>query len=379
MAHVITRMIVGGAQETVLLAAALADRARFEPVVVCGPQTGSEGSLHDEVRRRGVELVVLPDLVRQVHPWHDARALRALTGLFAQRRIDVVHTNSSKAGILGRAAARRAGVPTVVHTVHGWPFHDHQPRPVAAAWRFLERRMAPMTDRLVVVADADRVKGLAAGVGVAGQYCTVHSSLELSRYDATRASRADVRQELDLPERAPVLGAVNRLSVQKDPLALLDAFALIRAALPEARLVVVGDGPLRGEMRRRISDLGLDEVVTMTGLRTDVPRLLQGMDVFVSASLWEGLPRTIIQAMATGLPVVATAADGVVDVVEDGRTGRLVPSRDPQALAAAALELLRSSDVAERVSRAAMVTVQEFDAVRMTRSLEDLYTGSAAT
>src|SRR5688572_8948114 len=125
VAHVITRMIVGGAQETVLLAAALADRDRFDPVLVCGPQTGSEGSLHDEVRRRGVELVVLPHLVREVHPWHDVRALQTLTHLLRERDVDVVHTNSSKAGILGRVAARRAGVRTVVHTVHGWPFHDH--------------------------------------------------------------------------------------------------------------------------------------------------------------------------------------------------------------------------------------------------------------
>jgi glycosyltransferase involved in cell wall biosynthesis len=377
VAHVITRMIVGGAQETALLAAALADRSRFDPLLVCGPQTGSEGSLHDEVRRRDVELVVLPDLVREVHPWHDARALPALTRLFRDRAVDVVHTNSSKAGIVGRAAARRAGVPSVVHTVHGWPFHEHQPRVVAATWRVLERRMAPLTDHLVVVADADRLKGLSAGIGTPEQYVTVRSSLELSRYDPARPLRDEVREELGLPLEAPVLGAVNRLSDQKDPLALLTAFRAVRAGAPDARLLLVGDGPLDGAVRRRVAALGLQDAVTMTGLRSDVPRLLQALDVFVSTSLWEGLPRAIIEAMATGLPVVATPADGVVDVLDDGRTGRLVAPSDPQAVAAAVLDLLREPESAARLGHAARVQVQDFDAVRMARALEALYAGSS--
>jgi glycosyltransferase involved in cell wall biosynthesis len=375
VAHVITRMIVGGAQETVLLAAALADRERFDPLLVCGPQTGPEGSLHDEVRRRGIELVVLPDLVREVHPWHDARAVPALTRLFRERAVDVVHTNSSKAGIVGRAAARRARVGTVVHTVHGWPFHDHQPSPVAAVWRSVERRMAPLTDHLVVVAEADRSKGLAAGVGTAAQYVTVRSSLELSRYDARRPLRDEVRAELGLPLDAPVLGAVKRLSDQKDPLSLLSAFAAVRAGAPGARLLLVGDGPLDGAVRRAVAGLGLQEAVTMTGLRSDVPRLLQAVDVFVSTSLWEGLPRTIIEAMATGLPVVATPADGVVDVLVDGQTGRLVVPGDPAAVAAAILDLLREPEVALRLGEAGRERVQEFDAFRMTRALELLYAG----
>jgi glycosyltransferase involved in cell wall biosynthesis len=373
VAHVITRMIVGGAQETVLLAAALSDRSRFEPVVVCGPQTGAEGSLHEEVRRRGLELVVVPQLVREVHPVKDALAVPALARLFRQRGFDVVHTNSSKAGVVGRLAARRAGVGTVVHTVHGWPFHEHQPRPVAATWRVLERRMAALTDRLVVVADADRVKGLAAGVGTAGQYVTVHSSLELARYDPLRPQRDAVRRELGLPFDAPVIGAVNRLSTQKDPLSLVDAFARVRAATPAARLLLVGDGPLAREVRERVARLGLSDAVTMTGLRDDVPRLLQAMDVFASTSLWEGLPRTIIEAMASGLPVVATPADGVVDVVKDGVTGRLVTSGGARAFADAVLGVLSAPELAAELARNGCGRAQEFDASRMARSLEDLY------
>jgi glycosyltransferase involved in cell wall biosynthesis len=368
-------MIVGGAQETVLLAAALADRSRFDPVVVTGPQTGSEGSLHEELAARGVEVVLVPELVRQVSPVTDLRAVLALTRVFRLLKADVVHTNSSKAGILARIAARRAGVPRVLHTVHGWPFHDHQHPAAAGAWQMLERRAAPLADWLVVVAEADREKGLAAGVGRAEQYVTVRSGLELSLYGPDPGARAQVRSELGLPADAAVLGAVNRLSPQKDPLTLVRAAQGALRRDPASRLLMVGDGPLRPAAAQLVHDLGLDRQVMLTGLRTDVPRLLTAMDVFVSASRWEGLPRTVLQAMATGVPVVATAADGVVDVVSDGRTGRLVPVGDVSALGGAVTQALVDRPTAAALAENAMRRLPEFDATRMVRALEDLYSG----
>lgn len=372
VAHVITRMIVGGAQETVLLAAVLADRTRFEPFVVCGPQTGPEGSLHDEVRRRGVELVVVPELVREVHPRKDARVVPALTRLFRQRDVDVVHTNSSKAGVVGRLAARRASVPRVVHTVHGWPFHDRQPAAVSAVWKQLERRTAPLAQRLVVVAETDRAKGLRAGVGRAEQYVTVRSGLELDLYGSRPGVGAAVRQELGLPLDGVVVGTVGRLSPQKDPLLLVRAVLPLLRERPEARLLVVGDGPLRAQVE---AEVGGSPQVVLTGLRTDVPRLLNAMDVFVLSSQWEGLPRTLLQAMATGVPVVATDADGVRDVVEDELTGRLVPRGDAHALREAVARLVDEPPLRRRLASAASTRLPEFDATRMVRELERLYAG----
>ena len=373
VAHVITRLIVGGAQETALLAAALADRERFDPVLVTGPQTGSEGSLNDEARRRGVRLVVVPELVRQVSPLRDVAATRRLAQLFGELAVDVVHTNSSKAGIVGRLAARRAKVPGVVHTVHGWPFHDRQRAPVSAVWRTLERRAAPLTDRLVVVADADRRKGLAAGIGVREQYVTVRSGLELEQYAVTPSAGRHVRAELGIPPEAPVVGSVNRLSRQKDPVSVVDAFAHVLPRCPEARLLLVGDGPLRADVERRASDLGVASRVVLTGLRSDVPRLLQAMDVFVSASLWEGLPRTVIAAMASDVPVVATPADGVADVVDDGVTGLLAPCGRPDLIGHALVRVLTETGLAQRLTTTAAAQVREFGASRMVRELEAIY------
>ena len=378
VAHVITRMIVGGAQETVLLAAALADKDAFEPIIVCGSETGSEGSLHDEVAHRGVELVVVPELVREVNPLADATSIPALARLFRHRGIDVVHTNSSKAGVVGRIAARRAGTRSVVHTVHGWPFHDHQRPAMVRDWKQLERRCAPLADRLVVVADADRRKGLAAGIGRPEQYVTVRSGLELGHYDPSRAERDDVRREFGVPLDAPVVGTVSRLSPQKDPITLIEAFATLRQQHPTARLLLVGDGPLAGEVTARVAALGLSESVIMTGLRHDVPRLLQGMDVFLSCSLWEGLPRTIIAAMATGVPVVATPADGVRDVIRDHETGRVFPMERPEIAAWATGHLLKDPYVAAMLSKAALELTHEFDAQTMADRLSEVYVESMA-
>jgi glycosyltransferase involved in cell wall biosynthesis len=375
VAHVITRMIVGGAQETVLLAAALADRSRFDPVVVTGPQTGSEGSLHEELAARGIEVVLVPELVREVSPATDLRAVLALTKLFRSLDPDVVHTNSSKAGIVGRLAARRARVPRVLHTVHGWPFHEHQHPAAAGLWRALERHAAPLVERLVVVADADREKGLAAGIGRPNQYVTVRSGLELSLYGPDPDARAEVREELGLPGEALVLGAVNRLSPQKDPLTLVRAMAGCLRARPHARLLLVGDGPLRHEVEREIAGQGVGGQVVLTGLRRDVPRLLAALDIFVSTSRWEGLPRTVLQATATGLPVLATCADGVADVVQDGLTGLLVPPRAEAALCSGALRLVDDAGLRALLVERAQLRLREFDAARMVRELESLYDG----
>ena len=370
-------MIVGGAQETVLLAAALADRSRFDPVVITGPQTGSEGSLHEQLHERGVEIRVLPELVRQVSPVHDLRAVSALARAFCELGADVVHTNSSKAGIVGRLAARRARVPRVLHTVHGWPFHDHQNPAAAMVWRQLERRAARLADRLVVVADADRTKGLAAGVGRPEQYVTVRSGIELATYGADATVRNQVRQELGLAADAAVIGAVNRLSPQKDPLSLVRAAAVPLRADPRARLLLVGDGPLRAQVLSEGRALGIADQVLSVGLRRDVSRLLTAVDVFASASLWEGLPRTVLQAMATRVPVVATAADGIVDVVQDGITGLLVPPGQADALGAALERVLRDAPLGRALADQAAARLPEFDAAVMVRRLERLYAGQS--
>ena len=380
--HPITRLIVGGAQESTLLtASALIHDAsyagRYEVEVASGPQTGAEGSLIEELRGHGVPLHVVAPLVRQVSPADDLRAFLALRALMRDPRggprYDVVHTHSSKAGVLGRLAARAAGVPVIVHTVHGWSFHDRLARSRRALWVSLEKLGARCGDALVAVCASDVEKGLAAGIGRRESYSLIRSGIELERFGHPRVGRAALRAQLGIPADAPVVGSVTRLSEQKAPLDLADAFARIRESHPAARLVIVGDGPLRGRVEERLRELGSAGHALLTGLRRDVPELMGIFDVFVLTSLWEGLPRVLPQAMASGLPIVCTGADGSGEAVRDGENGFLVPRGDPAALAAAVARLLGDAPLRRQMGMAGQRRAPEFGAARMVEQLDALY------
>lgn len=371
--HVITRMIVGGAQETAMLSCALADSAYIFSELLTGIESGAEGELLTESRARGVRVHLEPSLVRAVHPWKDLVALMRLWRFFRRGRWDVVHTHSSKAGILGRLAARLAGVPVIVHTVHGWGYTPEQPAWVFRLFVWAERICARCCGVIVVVTAEDQKDGLARGIGRPSQYRLVRSGIEIEAYRDVPVTREEARAALDLPADAFVVGSVGRLSAQKSPLDLVEGFARVARARSDAHLVLVGDGPLRGEVEGRVTALGLGERVQLLGLRRDVPRLLRAFDVFALTSRWEGLPRVFPQAMAAGLPIVATRVDGAVDAIVDGETGLLVEVGDVAALGRALLALAEDPARRSRMGAVGFARVDEFSAKRMVRQLESLY------
>lgn len=372
--HVITRLIVGGAQENTLYTAARLDSQRYRLEVISGPQTGSEGSLIEEAQAQGIPLEIFPDLLRQVSPLHDLRALAALTRHMGRENYAIVHTHSSKAGILGRLAARRAGTPAIVHTVHGWSFHDYMPPPTRRLYILLERWMARFTDALIVVTEKDIEKGLGAGIGRREQYHLIRSAIPLDQFDPARYDRLAIRQELGLPLDTPVIGSVGRFSTQKNPLDWVRVAGIVGRARPEAHFLLVGDGPLREEVEALLAREGLTGRVVLTGLRRDAPRLLAAMDVFLLTSLWEGLPRTIPEARAMGLPVVATRANGTTEAVEDGLTGYLCRPGDLKTMAERVIALLDNPVLrAEMGARGRALALAEFDLQVMIEKIEDLY------
>jgi glycosyltransferase involved in cell wall biosynthesis len=377
--HVITRMIVGGAQENTMLSCALIDRARFPSDLLCGPQTGSEGELHTETRSRGVRLVIEPSLVREVDPRLDMVALWRLYRFLRTNRYDVVHLHSSKAGILGRVAARLAGVPVIVHTAHGWPFTREQSRLGRFLDIALERFCAPLCDTIVVVAEPDRADGLRLRIGRPDQYRLIRSGVEIEHYRDVPVSRAEARRRLGVPDQAFVIGTVGRLSPQKSPLDLLAAFERVAALHPEAHLVLVGDGPQRDAVVARAAEAGLTDRVHLTGLRRDVAEIQRAFDVFALASRWEGLPRVFPQAMAAGLPVVATRVAGAPDAVVPGVTGWLVDVGDIDALAGRLRSLAEDPGLARRMGENGRARVDEFSARRMVDQLSALYLSLAHT
>jgi len=331
--HVITRLIAGGAQEnTVLSCQALKDR--YEIYLVTGPPEGDEGSLVEEARRRGVVTVVLPELVRPLNPWTDVKAFHGLEGFFRAARPHLVHTHSSKAGIVGRLAAWRAGVPGIVHTNHGLPFYEFQPWPVRAAYWALEKLATAVSHKVVCVGEEMRRKSIRARLGPPRLFEVVPSGIEVERFLAARS----VRGSLGIPEDVPVAGVVSRLARHKGHR------YLVEAAPPGVHLLFVGGGEERERLERRVAERGLRATFTGHVQPDRVPDLIASMDVLVHPSLWEGLPRAAVEALLTARPVVAFDCDGAREVVLDGVTGRLVRPEDTEGLRVAVRDVLSRPD-----------------------------------
>jgi len=363
--HVITRLIHGGAQRNTMMCAAEQARRGHEVTLVTGPEAGPEGSLLEEAAQDPYRLIVLPDLVRDPSPAHDLRALVGLWKLMGEQRFEVIHTHTSKAGILGRWAAALRRVPAVVHTPHGHVFHGYFSSWKTRAFREVERLTARTTDRIVALTEGDLRDHLQEGIAPAERFVIIPSGVSLERY-RRKPENSERRQGL-------TMGFVARLVEVKGVLDLLEAAALVVARFPRARLVLVGDGPLREAVLERIETLGLNPHVELLGRLEDPAPALQGFDLFVLPSHNEGMGRAVVEAMAAGLPVVATCVGGLPDVVVDGETGLLVPPRDPGALAEALMRLLEDPGLRTRMGQAGQARAEEFSDQVMFERLETLY------
>jgi glycosyltransferase involved in cell wall biosynthesis len=367
--HVITLLELGGAQQNTLYTLAHLDRERFEPMLV----SGKGGLLDPEAERiPSLHRVFLPQLVRPADPAQDAQALFALFRVFREWRPDIVHTHSSKAGILGRWAAHLAGVPVIVHTVHGFGFHSGQPARERRLFRWLEAATSRITTRVLAVSRTNLEEGVAQGVLPRGRVSLVRSGISLS--DFRNGSAPDgVRERLGIPRGAPVAGMIGCLKPQKAPLDWVRACARIAAEIPAAHFLLVGDGELREAVETEVARLGLEARFHLLGWRRDIPGILRSTQVIALPSLWEGLPRVIPEAMASGLPVVATRVDGTPEAVEDGVTGFLVDPHDVEGLARRVARLLADPDEARRMGERARTRVGEFDIDEMVRRQEAIY------
>lgn len=376
--HPITRLIIGGAQENTMLTAELLDKEAWDVDVYCGPQTGTEGSLIEIVQERGISLTIEPTMVREINPIKDLMAFVRLTRFIKRNGYQIVHTHSSKAGIVGRWAAKMAGAPIIVHTVHGWGHHERQHPLVRALYIVLEKLTLPITDKLIVVSPRNIDKGLADGIGKADDYVVIRSGIELDRFGHPQVSREEMRRDLGIPQDAVVIGTVTRLSPQKAPLDFLQMVAALMARdwgdkQPNLYFVMVGDGPLRGDVEATARELGVADRVVLTGLRRDIPELMATFDIFALSSLWEGLPRVLPQAMAAGLPIVATKIDGTAEAVQHGVNGYLSSPGKPIELANAIADLVADSALAKQMGAAGRENVAEFGARRMVDQIDQLY------
>lgn len=351
VAHVITRLIIGGAQENTLFN--VDDQHHLHQDEVClitGPATGPEGSLLERAQERQLDVRIVPSMQRSLNPLRDTQAYLSVKRLLKDYQPDIVHTHSSKAGILGRRAAWSLGIPCV-HSIHGAAFHYGQPAVLYRAYQLAEKMAERWCQHYICVCDAMSQQYLSAGIGTASSYTTIYSGMDVDRFLSPTESREEVRQRLGINSDDVVVVKVARLFDLKGHDYLIDAATRIVDAVPQVKFLFVGDGTLRQQFESRIEQLGLSQHFVLAGLvpPEDVTNYIHAADLVAHTSVWEGLARVLPQGLIAGKPVISFDIDGAPEVCVDEQTGLLVPARDTHRLADAIIRLASDSELRTRL------------------------------
>ena len=369
-----SRLNIGGPAIHVILTTAGLDPERYDSLLVVGREGDREGNFLGLAEAKGIPLRIIPTFGRRIDPLRDLITLVRLVRLMRRERPDIVHTHTAKAGALGRLAARLAGVPVIVHTFHGSIFDGYFGPAVAGFFQWVERILATGTDAIVAVSERVAADLVERKIAPRNKVEVVPLGLELGRFQDVEIWRGELRRELGLPLQAKLMGSVGRLVPIKDLNTLLHAMIELSATQPEAILLIVGDGPERPALEKQAQRLGLGSRVRFLGFRDDLERIYADLDVAVNCSLNEGTPVSLIEAMASGVPVVATSVGGTPDLLEEGRLGTLVPPANSKALANGLAEILsRSESLPKGAMRARRRIHKRFGLERLLSDLDRLY------
>lgn len=371
--RIIARLNIGGPAVHVTLLTERLNKERYETMLVVGSLSEDEGDMSYYAKQHGIEPTVVPSLKREVSLVQDIRVLMAIYQLMREYKPDVVHTHTAKAGFIGRLAARMAGVPVIVHTFHGHVFKGYFSPTKTQAFLILERIAARMSDTIITLTDSLR-RELTETYRITrkSRMTVLPLGLDLDAFAAAKRKAGGFREEYGVPDDVPLIGIVARMEPVKNHKLFVEAAKRVKAIKPNARFVVVGDGDTCAETRAGVKQANLEDATIFTGWRKDTPAIYADMDVKVITSLNEGTPVTLIEALAAGCPVVSTDVGGVGDLLEGGKFGKLVPSGDAEALAAAICEVIDNPPDPE-IARQAMIRRYGID--RLVRDIESLYRG----
>ena len=422
--HVITRMIIGGAQENTLFTVeGLAQKQNYEVTLISGNETGPEGDL-TEVQApdagtvpvgissgvsysaakqsfRAVQAVLTASgsakrspltykihsqipyrmiresaLRRNIHPIFDFIAFFKLYNFFRREKFDIVHTHSSKAGILGRFAAKLAKVPVVIHTIHGLPFHPFQRKSVNLFYKQMERFAANGAHKIITVADAMTQQAVRARIADSKKFVTIRSGMDLEPFLRVDYDKERIRKKFGLNSRDKVIGKIARLFHLKGHEYLIEAASKVVQEFPDAKFLLVGDGVLKEALIQRVNKLGLEKNFIFAGLvrPEEIPELISVMDIVVHCSLREGLAKVLPQALASRKPVISFDLDGAGEVIQNGTNGFLVPPRDTAILTESILKLLRNPELIQRMGKEGLKIVDPyFRKEYMVNQIDQLY------
>jgi len=367
--HVITHLPIGGAQDNTLYTVELLNKDKYDISLSCN----LNGELVSRAKKvKHLKLYDVPNLRREVSIINDIRAFLYLYKLIKKENFTIIHTHSSKAGFLGRVAAMLNKTPIVIHTIHGFAFHDYMNSFKKNIFIYLEKLSAKWTHGLVTVSNLNKKKVVDLGIAPIEKLKNIYSGIDLTLF--INEKNDQFRKELNLDSNHLLLGSVGRLSNQKDPITMIEAFCIVIKRFPNAHLTLVGEGELRDEILIKIDQLQLNGRVHLTGNKNDPWKIYHSLDLFIMSSIYEGLGRSITEALSCGVPVVCTSVEGVPEIVRDNETGILVPPKDPGALATGIINSLNDMDNAKKMAEEGRKFVNEnFDVNKMVDDIDSLY------
>ena len=376
--YIITRLDRGGSAEAALQWAEGIKNQGFQVDLVSGSTIEPHENLEEYSKRTGIEIHFIDSLHRELEPVNDLKALWALYRFIRKNRPDIVHTNSSKAGLLGRTAAWLARTPIIVHSPHGHIFYGYYGRFKTNLFIFLERFAGRFTDVITTLTSIGRDDHVKLKIAPPEKFEIVHAGIDIEKYRKTTLSREEIRNALKIPQEAFVIGWVGRFADIKNPLMLVNSAERLKTE-DDLHFLMVGDGELLAKCKVKVERAGMNHKFTFTGFRSDVPDLLKAMDLYVLTSTNEGLGRSIIEAQAAGLPVAVSKVGGVPDIIEDGVNGSLIPVNDDEYLAAEIKSFKNDTEKRKRFISSSNVRLAGFSLQKTIEDLEKIYNRLLAT
>ena len=372
--HIITRLDKGGSAENTFLTLKGLDKSRYEVSLIAGPVEDPSQDRRKQIEESGVSYIQVPQLRRNINFFFDFPALLKIRRLLKRDKPDIVHTHTSKAGLLGRLAARLAGIPSIIHTPHGHVFFGYFGALKTKMFVLLEKLASRITDKIIALTPREKADYLRYKVAEEDKLVVIPSGIELHKCQyPPKEERSKLRRELGIPDRSAVVGTAGRLVPVKGPGFLLQAVGQVISEHPDTYLVFAGDGPLRKNLAKDAVDRGLAKKIIFTGWRDDMARVLSVFDVFCLPSLNEGMGRVLVEAMALGKPVVASDAGGIPDLIIPGKNGILVPPQDPEELARQIRFLIENREEREKLGRAGKEMASAYSDEVMVKKIAELY------
>jgi glycosyltransferase involved in cell wall biosynthesis len=368
--HIITKLELGGAQQVALDTLKFLDSDQFEKYLI----TNNEGLLVSEAQNiPDLEIYFVPALVREINLLNDIKAYFRIKNILKRISPHIVHTHSSKAGILGRVAAKKVGVPYILHTYHGFSFHDFQSPLKKMIYIILERYAAKLSTHLFAVSKVNVEKGIKTKIFKEGSCSLTRDAIHTNIFKREISDSESVKKKFLILPNCKIVGMIACFKPQKSPFDFIYIAKKISNVRKDIRFFLVGDGILRERLEKLISVLKLEGIITLTGWRDDIPIIIKSFDVLVLTSLHEGLPMVVPQALASMVPVVVTNVDGALDIIEDGVNGFLVKPKDIETFCSKILKLIANPKLSEDFVKKGLSIVDEFDIHKMVQAQSDFY------